>query len=255
MKPKKNFRLLVVMASLSLAMNASSQIVIALLFGNALNSPNVKFGLDGGINLMTLTDAGTSKFNHGFNLGLYFDIQLKKNSNWYIHTGVLLKSPMGGNHLDTYSVDDNELDSLFSAGYVKRQLRYINVPFLMRYKLKNQFFFEVGPMFGVLVKATDVFYTTVNEKDDISYKNNIYKKCNWFDAGAVGGIGYHFMKGIGMNLGVRYYYGLTNILASGVPDPGHNNSVYIWLSIPVGAGEKSKAKAAAKEEKKNKHVH
>jgi hypothetical protein len=107
-------------------------------------------------------------------------------------------------------------------------------------------------MLGVLVKATDVFYSTVNEKNDISYKNNIYKQCNWFDMGGMGGIGYHFMKGTGINLGLRYYYGFMNILANSHSTPGQNNSLYIYLSIPIGAGEKSKAKKAEKEREKNK---
>ena len=121
---------------------------------------------------------------------------------------------------------------------------------MIRYKLKCQLFFELGPMFGVLVKATDVFYNTISEKNDVSYKNNIYGKCNWFDVGAMGGFGYHFMKGTGLNLGVRYYYGFTNILAKGVSDPGQNNSLYIYLSIPIGAWEKSQAKATKKAKEK-----
>ena len=227
-----------------------SQVVIALLFGDKLNTPALKFGLEGGINLSTLTNVNTSKFSTGFNLGLYFDILLKKDKNWFIHTGVLLKSPMGGDNLTTYSLNDLALDSMFLSGHVQRMLRYINVPILIRYKLKCQLFFELGPMFGVLVKATDVFYNTISNKNDVSYKNNIYGKCNWFDAGAMGGFGYHFMKGTGLNLGVRYYYGFTNILAKGVSDPGQNNSLYIYLSIPIGAGEKSQAKAAEKAKEK-----
>ena len=229
---------------------ARSQVVIALLFGDKLNTPSLKFGLDGGINLATLTNIDKSSFTAGFNLGLYFDILLKQNTNWYIHTGVLLKSPMGGDKLSTYSLADPALDTMFLSGHVQRQLRYINLPILIRYKLKCQFFIEAGPMFGVLTKATDVFYNTISDENDVSYKNNIYNKCNWFDVGVMGGIGYHFMKGTGLNLGVRYYYGLTHVLAKGVPDPGQNNSLYVYLSIPIGAGEKSQAKAAEKAKEK-----
>jgi hypothetical protein len=235
----------------TISTQVQSQVVVALLFGDKLNSPGLKFGLDGGVNFSSLTNISSAKFTPGFNLGLYFDILLKQNTNWYIHAGLLLKSPLGGNGLDPYSLNNPSLDSMFSDGHVNRQLKYINAQFLVRYKFKNQLFLEIGPMLGVLVKATDVFYNTVSEKNDISYKNNIYKQCNWFDVGGMGGIGYHFMKGTGMNLGLRYYYGFMKILENSYYNPGQNNSLYVYLSIPIGAGEKSKAKNAEKERKKN----
>jgi hypothetical protein len=242
--------LITFMLSVSIPSRISSQVVIALLFGDKLNSPVLKFGLDGGINFSRLTDMSSSKFISGFNLGLYFDILLKKNTNWYIHTGLILKSPMGGGNLNPYLLYDAELDSMFVNGNVKRELRYINAPILVRYVFGKQFFIEAGPMAGLLVKATDVFQNSVNDKDDIAYNNNIYKKCNFFDIGVMGGIGYHFMKGTGMNLGFRYYYGFIGNPTESTYGTGKNQSMYLFLSIPIGAGEKSKAKAAEREQKK-----
>jgi hypothetical protein len=248
---KKLLIFILIVLGMTISTKVQPQVVLALLFGNSLNSPVLKFGLDGGVNFSSLTNTSSAKFTPGFNLGLYFDILLKQNSNWYIHAGLLLKSPMGDYGLAPYSLNNPGLDSMFSDGHVKRQLRYINAQALVRYKFKNQLFLEIGPMLGVLVEATDVFYNTVSEKNDISYKNNIYKQCNWFDVGGMGGIGYHFMKGTGINFGLRYYYGFMNILATSYSNPGQNNSLYVYLSIPIGAGEKSKAKNAEKERKRN----
>jgi hypothetical protein len=244
------FILIPLMIGTTISTKVQSQVLIALIFGDKLNSPGIKFGLDGGVNFSSFTNISSAKFTPDFYLGLYFDLLLKQNSNWYIHTGLLLRSPMGSTGLDPYSLNNPGLDTMFSGGHVKRELGYINAPILMRYKFKNQLFLEIGPMLGVLIEATDVFYNTVNEKNDLSYQNNIYKQCNWFDMGGMGGIGYHFLKGTGMDFGLRYYYGFMNILASSYSHPGQNNSLYIYLSIPVGAGEKSKAKKADKERKK-----
>jgi hypothetical protein len=232
--------------------NANSQVVISLLFGDKLNSEKVKFGLDGGLNysdLITKSSDSTEDYR-GFNLGFYFDIQLKKNSNWYLHTGLLLKSPMGADGLPTYSLNNPELDSTYKNGSIHRQLKYVNVPLLMRYKFNNHLFVEAGPMVGVMTKATDVFYETVNEDKDLSYKKNIYDDCNHFDVGGMAGVGYHLMKGNGMNLGMRYYAGFTNILKDGSLEAQKNNSLYLYVSIPIGAGEKAKAKNAEKALKK-----
>ena len=80
----------------TLSLPLHSQVIISLLFGDELNSDKVRFGLDGGVNFSNLTGTGGSKFLENFNLGLYFDIQLKENSKWYVHTGVLLKIRDGG---------------------------------------------------------------------------------------------------------------------------------------------------------------
>ena len=55
---------------------ANSQVLISLLFGDALNSPNVEFGLDGGVNYANISNLETSKFLPIFNLGFYFDIRI-----------------------------------------------------------------------------------------------------------------------------------------------------------------------------------
>lgn len=237
---------------LSFSFNARSQVVISLLFGDELNSDKVKFGLDGGINFSNLTNVAGSKFVENFNLGLYFDIQLKENSNWYVHTGALLKSEMGARGIDVYSLDDPGLDSVFNGGSIERQLKYINIPALVRYRTHKHFFFEAGPMIGFMTRARDVFYNNVKTDEDLSFKNRVTDNYKWFDAGIEAGIGYHLLKGTGVNFGVRYYQGLMNIFKDNPSDPVRNKSIYLYVSIPIGAGEKAQAKKTEKESQKNK---
>lgn len=226
-----------------------SQVLISLLFGEKLNSESLKFGLDGGVNFSGLTQTDGSKFRHDFNLGLYFDFRLKPNKNWFLHTGALLKSDMGARNVDVYPLDDPGLDSMFAGGYVKRQLKYINIPVLVRYRLKHHLFFEIGPMIGIMTRATDVFYNTVIKDEDLSYKNKVTDRYKWFDAGVEAGIGYQLIKGTGVSFGVRYYQGLLNVRKDG-PGQVWNQSFYLFVSIPVGAGEKAHAKKAQKEHQK-----
>ena len=234
----------------SISFHLHSQVVISLLFGDELNSDKIKFGLDGGVNFSNLTGTEGSKFLENFNLGLYFDIQLKKKSNWYLHTGVLLKSEMGARGIDVYSLDDPELDSVFLGGSIERELKYINIPVLVRFKFTSHFFVEMGPMLGVMTKATDMFYNTKNG-EDVFCKSKVTAGYKWFDAGLQAGIGYHLIKGTGVNFGVRYYQGLMDVIKDNSSDPAWNQSLYLFVSIPVGAGEKAQAKKAEKQNKKN----
>lgn len=229
------------------------QVLISLLLGDKLNSEKLKFGLDGGVNFSTISNVGASKYNAGFDLGFYFDFLLKEKKPWYIHTGVIVKSPMGADGLDPYhltNADSTSLDSLFASGGVDRKLRYFNVPVLVRYKFKFDMFVELGIMMGIMYKAYDEFYTEIEDKKDLTFDNNIRDNYIRFDIGGMGGIGYHFSKGTGTDIGFRYYYGFMDMLRDNPGLAQRNSAFYLYIAIPVGAGEKAKAKQAESKKKK-----
>ena len=245
--------LLPIITLMMVAQMAQGQVLISLIFGDKLNSPTLKFGLDGGANFSTISNISPSKYHTGFNLGFYFDFLLKKDKPWYIHTGVLVKSPMGAGGLSPYhlrNADSAYLDTLFAGGSVDRKLRYFNVPILIRYKLKMGLFFELGPMLGLLYKANDEFKTEVENKNDLSFDNKVIDQYKRIDVGGMAGIGYQTEKLNGMNIGIRYYYGFMDILKDNPGKAQRNSSFYLFASIPIGAGEKAKAKQAAKKKEK-----
>jgi len=239
------------------------QVLISLLFGDKLNSPTLKFGLDGGANFSTISNISPSKYRTGFNLGFYFDFLLKKDKPWYLHTGVLVKSALGAKGISPYHLnyaDSTALDSLFIDGTVDRKLSYFNVPILVRYRFKNKLFIELGPMISLLYKAKDVFSAEIEDKDDLTFANDVRDQYHRIDVGGMAGIGYYIhrryseLKGNEINLGFRYYYGFMDILKDNPGNAQHNSSFYLFASIPIGAGEKGQAKkaAAAKERKEKK---
>lgn len=245
MLKKSIFLLAILLFSFQLA---QSQVLISLLFGDKLNSEKIKFGLEGGVNFSDVTNLEGASVQSFFNIGFYFDFMIKDDPNWFLHTGVLVKSTMGAK-LEPYSLDDENLDALFATGEVTRKLQYWNVPFLARYKFNNGFFIEAGPMFGLLYKGTDIF-TNDFDGEELSYKNNIRKEHTRFDIGVEGGMGYQTAKFMnGMNFGARYYYGLLN--SSTTPDAAQKNTaIYGFVGLPIGAGEKAQAKKKAAKEAK-----
>ncbi|MGB5355735.1 MAG: PorT family protein, partial [Eudoraea sp.] len=76
---------------------AQSQVLISLLFGDKLNSDKIKFGLEGGVNFANVTNLETATVTPNFNIGFYFDFKLKNSPNWFLHSGVIIKSTMGAN--------------------------------------------------------------------------------------------------------------------------------------------------------------
>ena len=231
--------LLLVMASYPLR----GQVIISLLLGDKLNSGQVEFGLDGGVNYPSIRGLEGGKAKSAFNIGFYFDIKLK-NPSWLVHTGVLVKSTLGESELPVYALDDPNLDNAFAGGQVKTKINYFNVPVMMKYKFTPRIYAEAGIMPSLRAKAHDIF-TADDGNGDLEYKLETSDKYHRLDFGLVGGLGYRLMGGNGMNLGVRYYLGLVDITIDDTTSDQYNLSFYISLGIPIGA-----AKAKEREEKK-----
>ena len=207
-----------------------SQVLIALLFGEKLNSGNLEFGLTGGPGFSKISNFYETKTNTGLDLGLFFNIKL--NDKWFIHPEAVPKFPTGVTKLNPYSLNDANLDSLLSTGDVTRKIKNIALPLLVRYKLKNLLFVEAGPQIGLRTKAKDVF-----ESGNLTYENKIEDNITRFDFGFDVGLVQRLSKDIrAMSLGVRYYFGLTDIdkLTTGSQK---NNVFQILASIPIGAGK------------------
>jgi hypothetical protein len=231
----------------SVTISAGAQVLISLLLGDKLNTGKIEFGLDGGVNYANLRGLKGAHFEPNFNIGFYFDIKLK-NPSWMVHTGVIVKSTLGTGGLDPYSLNNPDLDNAFAEGEVERRINYFNVPIMMKQILKNHFFWEAGIVPSLRAKAYDIFTTDVN--GDLEYKRDIKDDYHRLDFGLMGGIGYRLMGGNGMNLGIRYYYGLVDITISDAQPDQFNESVYFAVGIPIGAG-KAKERETKKEKTTN----
>jgi hypothetical protein len=225
----------------------SGQVLISLLLGDKLNTGKIEFGLDGGVNYATIRGLSGANFEPNFNIGFYFDIKLK-NPSWMIHTGVIVKSTLGAGELPVYSLGDVNLDNAFADGEVERKINYFNVPIMIKQAFKNNIYWEAGIVPSLRAKAYDIFTTELD--GELEYKKDIKDDYHRLDFGLMGGVGYRLMGGNGMNLTVRYYYGLVDItINDSLPDQ-FNESIYLAVGIPIGAG-KAKEKEAKKEKTTN----
>ena len=220
------------------SLSAHSQVLISLIFGEALNSGSVEFGLDGGVNLASMTGSPDPKMNTLFNLGFYFDIRLGDPS-WMLHTGVIVKSTMGTANSPVYQLHDATLDSAFKGGSVTTDLSYFNVPIMLKYRMPNRLYVEGGVMAGLMYNAYDNFIHERGEDDNLTYERKVRNEYHPLDFGLIAGVGYRLMGEDGMNLGVRYYYGLIDVYIDDSGSSRMNRSLYFTLGIPIGAHRKA----------------
>jgi hypothetical protein len=211
---------------------AKSQILISLLLGDKLNSEKLEFGVDGGLAVTNMKGLEHQNLRT-FNLGFYFDIRLKE-PHWIFNTGLLMKSNMGASQIPIYTLMNPVLDTLFKDGFVERKVSMFSLPLILKYKFDNNIFVEGGFQLGLRTKGYDYFYTTVTEKEDAQYKNNISKTLPRLDAGLSVGLGYRLLKGNGMNLSARYYSGLVQNNFIGNKGSYTNQAFYLNVGIPIG---------------------
>lgn len=235
MKPLSTIILTVTLMGLTLP--ARSQVLISLLFGDALNSDKVEFGLTGGYNRSWMLDIEDSEGLNNFNLGFYFLINLKGNS--YLSTGVLVKSTVGASGMPTYPVGDQSFDQIFATGELTKKMNVFYVPILFHQRFGQRWYLEGGITPGLRSKAKDVFEVE-NSGGELEYTRNVSGEYRRIDFGLQGGLGYRFKKEIkSMSAGISYFYGLVNM--SKLPDTLiRNSSVYVFARVPIGAGGNKK---------------
>ncbi len=233
-------KILLLASLLFLGFQGKSQILISIIFGDKLNSPNLEFGLEGGYNWSQISGFQTGTPLSNFNLGFYFDFKIKQD--FFIYTGVLVKSNMGVGELQYADLNrigasiytDNNGNYL--AGSYSQKLNYFWVPVLAKYRHKSHFFVEAGPQFGLMYKANVNFHAKVEDitsdfveqnKDDI----------NRIDMGAVVGAGYKFKKGPGWSVSVKYYQGFVDVYKN--VKNTKNSGFFVSGFIPIGANKKT----------------
>jgi hypothetical protein len=218
------------------SINSNAQVLISLVFGKALNTPKIEFGLIGGMNRSYLNDIEGSKGLNQFDIGFYFHI-LMKNST-FLSTGVLVKSNVGATGMPTYTLGDENLDALYKDGTLTKKISVFYVPIMLQQRFNNRWYIEGGTQLGLRTKASDIFEVTPPTGGDLKYTMDVKDNYTRLDAGLVGGVGYKFKKEIkSMAVGVNYYYGLVNV--SKIPDVTmKNSSIYFYIKIPIGTGAK-----------------
>ena len=224
---------LIAMSFLFCTTASNAQVLISLIFGDELNTGNIEFGLDGGLNWTNINGIDQADYLMGWNLGFYFDIKL--SDLWMLNTGVVVKGNMGAEDIAVYSLNDPELDNLFSnGGSVTRKLNYFSVPIMIKYKFENNIYVKAGVQLGLMYNGYDTFIKSVNEEDDLQHEVNIKDQYHPLDAGLAFGLGYRLMGGNGMNIGLQYYYGLIDVRIDDSSASELNQAIYLNVGIPIG---------------------
>jgi hypothetical protein len=230
-------KILIVFLFLIISASADSQVLIALLLGDKLNSDKLKFGVEGGLNMSTISGFESNKPAKFFNLGFYFDFLLK--DQWRLYTGALVKSNLGLAELTTADLAFLQSNIYPVNGNYRQVASTFLVPVFIKYDFKNHFYIEAGPEFGLNHKAFIEFRSDENgTSSQIKQENKDMFK--WIEAGFGGGFGYTLFKGEGVTIGVKYYHGLTDIYKDRAGTK--SSSLSLKANIRIGASKNTEPK-------------
>jgi hypothetical protein len=240
-------KLFLVSVFLLISLSMQSQILIALLLGNTLNTGKIEFGLDGGWNFANVSNMDSNSWYRKWNLGFYFDIKIK--NQWYLNTGVLVKAENGLDNLTEIDLENlgayiytNPEDNSEVKGAYSQSISYFVVPALAKYKFDNHMYVEIGPQFALMHDAYIGFESDIDGIEVKAQEDN-KDMIQRMDVGASVGTGYRLLKGLGWTLGVRYYYGFVDVYKD---MPGQKNSaLYMKVMVPIGLSDDKKAQAQA----------
>jgi hypothetical protein len=167
--------------------------VVTVLGFTNVNAQKIKFGVKGGLNFANISGDNTKNADlvTSFNFGVLSEIPI---SDKFSFQPELMYSGQG------YSFNDNTV-----------ALSYLNIPLMGKYYLTKGFSVEAGPQIGFLLAAKN---EKVNVKDSF----------NTVDFGVNFGLGYKLENGL--NFGVRYNLGLTDINNVDNSSVKNKNSVF-----------------------------
>lgn len=221
----------------TVAVQANGQILIALVFGDALNTDKISFGLVAGANISRLTNLENADYTGHLNLGFFFDFKLA--DNWYLHPEVQVKNSVGARNLAPYPTSDPGADELLANGKVERTINLISVPILAKYRTDNGWGIEAGPQFGLRTRAEDLFRTDISDKEELGLRVDIRDQLKRINAGGAVGISKKLGRGIaGVTLVARYHFGLVDLYKDNPGDPIRTQGFLISADIPIGVGAK-----------------
>lgn len=164
------------------------------------------FGLKGGLNVSSISNAEDTKAKVGFGGGLFMNAPIAPAFSIQPELLYNMKGVKGD------GVD------------ITLDLDYISVPVMFQYNATPQFYLEAGPEFSFLVNAKGK-----SQGISVDVKDNI----NSFDAGIGLGLGYYFVPNFGLS--ARYVAGLTEVLKDNPDSKTSANNVFtVGLAYKFG---------------------
>lgn len=216
---------------------ARAQVLIGLLFGEKLATPNFNMGFEIGINFATLDGLpGAERMNRTV-FGLFADWRFSE----HVHLGaaVLPAAGRGAKGLEPALTGDPVIDSQVAGTTMSRSLGYVELPVLLKWAPKRETGFRVGAgtSVGFVTGATDRYAAATPTGSEYVLERDIGDAIPDVDFGLSIEAEWRFWM---LAIAARYTHGLTDMRARGTSQAVHSRvltgtgRIYLGRKRPAG---------------------
>ncbi len=209
----------------------SQAAILVLIFGDKVATEKFHFSLDGGINVVEMTNLnGKSFLRANFGLGAH----IKINDRWSFAPEFKPLSGRGEKRIAPFLEIPEEIADEISSAESQVKLSYIDLPLLIRYKASKHWYFAAGPQISFRTGAQAVTLASLNNGREIEVVDPIEDLTEWYDFSFPIEIGYNLAQEShlgGVDIRIRFAPGLVNVIET---EEGSlkNNVVQFIASFP-----------------------
>lgn len=215
-------------------MGAQAALVL-LFFGNKLARPDLHLSLDVGLNFSSISQIdGDPRIGPNFGLGLH----IKLSDHYFLVPEFKALSTHGLKNVKDPIFDlPPEIQNLpVTCVQSFLRLNYIEVPMLIQYRTNKRFYVSGGLEISFLSKANYQTDVKLDNGNELELQQNVKSELRNFDLGIPLEIGYEIfppVNGKGMDLRLRYTFGLFDISEGATASPARNSNFQIIATFPI----------------------
>lgn len=213
---------------------SQGQALLMLLFGDKLSTEKFQMGINASGTYSNLIGLDNGDYRLDWAFGAFGEI--KFSEKWFLHFNLTVKTPAGAKGVAPFTEVIPEFESLFTDYSITRKFNYITLPVMVKYKI-GPVKAGIGAQIGYLTSAKDIYTGNTIYEDDFTMERDVTQYHNDWDAGLSAIIDYYFKPEknmLSMRLGLKYYYGLTDIMKDNTGDAISHSIFMLTLGIPVG---------------------
>jgi hypothetical protein len=209
---------------------AHSQVaLVILIFGDKVASENLHLNLDAGLSFTSLpgVPGAETRLNPYFGMGIF----MKMNDKWAFVPEFKPLSPKGAKSvpgIKDYSTTLTNIDYNVLANY-------IDVPLLVQFRATKRLFFSTGPQINFLTSARQQSVGTTASGESVRVIQDVESTFNkvYYQFPIEAGYSVSLQKGgMGMDIKVRYNFGLSEMIADKSYGSSRGSSFMVFLSFP-----------------------
>lgn len=202
--------------------------LLTIIFSTNLNAQEINFGAKGGLNLSTVTGDVAKNTNPrlAYHFGVFVDIPLSERFS--VHPELLYFSIGNTFNFSTENFRNFDLDPNVNSSFKSVQrANFLAVPINFRFNFTDKFGIDIGPQVSFLLNSVGKIKQSnnVNDVPEKTTNSGSFRP----DYGA--NIGLAFSPNEKINIQLRYYQGLKNLINIGFFPEARSFNVALQVSV------------------------